>query len=178
MKHLLFDTETTNLVHNSLQPLHKQPKVIEAFFLLLDDSDWSEVGTLHSYIDPGEPIPEKVTQITGITDAMVKGQKTFRQWWPEAEAFIAQADVVVAHNLSYDMAVLDFEVQRMGGKVQWPARRICTVEATEWMKGYRLSLTNLHMELFGEAFEKAHSAENDVRAMARCYIELHKRGDL
>ncbi len=178
MKHLLFDTETTNLVHNSLQPLHKQPKIIEAFFLLLDDEDWSEVGTLHSYIDPGEAIPAKVTEITGITDAMVKGQKTFRQWWPEIESFMAQADVVVAHNLSYDMAVMDFELQRMGGAVKWPGRCVCTVEATEWMKGYRLSLTNLHMELFGEAFEKAHSAENDVRAMARCYVELHKRGEL
>lgn len=166
------------MVHNSLQPLHKQPKIIEVFFLLLDDSDWSEIGTLHSYIDPGEAIPEKVTQITGITDAMVKGKRTFRQFWPEAKEFLGRADVVVAHNLSYDMAVMDFELQRMGGAVDWPARRVCTVEATEWMKGHRLSLTNLHTELFGEAFEGAHGAEADVRATARCYIELHKRGDL
>lgn len=178
MKHLLFDTETTNLIHNSLQPLNKQPKILELFCLVLDDEDWSEVEAYHTYLDPGIPVPEKVTQITGITDEKVKGQPTFGQKWQEIDSLIQRTDAVVAHNLSYDMSIVNFECQRIGAEPVWPSVRVCTVEATEWIKGHRLNLTALHEHLFGEAFEKAHSAENDVRAMARCYIELHKRGDL
>jgi DNA polymerase III subunit epsilon len=178
MKHLLFDTETTNLIQNSLQPLHKQPKVIEFFGLMLDDTDWSEIGTLHSYISPGVPISAEVTKITGITDAQVKGAPEFREFAPRLEKFFAGAHVAVAHNLSYDLAVLNFEFQRLGGKLVWPPRRVCTVEATEHLKGFRLSLTALHTELFGEGFAKAHSAEHDVRAMARCYITLTQRGEI
>lgn len=179
MKHLLFDTETTGLVHNSGQPIHKQPQAIEIFGLLLDDeAGWLEVSSFHSYMDPGVPLPEIVTKITGITNEMVKGKPQFREIARGWDEFMDTADVIVAHNLSYDLAVLGFEYQRCGLAFSPPEKRICTVEQTEWMKGHRLSLTNLHTELFGEAFEKAHSAENDVRAMARCYIELHNRGDL
>lgn len=179
MIHFLFDTETTNLVHNTLQPLHKQPRIIEFFGMMLDDSaDWKEVGSLHSYLDPGTPINADVVRITGITDDMVKGQPKFLSFAPELRAALVSADVVVAHNLSYDLTVVNFEFQRIEQPCEWPSRKICTVEATEHLKGFRLSLTALHTELFGEAFEKAHSAENDVRAMARCYVELHKRGEL
>jgi DNA polymerase III epsilon subunit-like protein len=185
MIHLLFDTETTNLVHNSLQPLTKQPRIIEFFGLFLDDkADWAEVGTVHSYINPGVPIPEKVTEITRITDAMLVGKPSWKEFQTSVSAALQRADVVVAHNLSYDMTVVEFEYERNGGlhsagtMPPWPERRICTVEATEHIKGFRLSLTNLHLELFGEGFEKAHSAENDVRAMARCYKELVRRGEI
>lgn len=178
MKHLLFDLETTNLVHNSLQPLHKQPKIIEIFGLILQEGTWEEVATFHSYVDPGVPIPKKVTEITRITDDMVAGKPKFHQIADDWEAFCEQADVIAAHNFSYDKAVLTFEYQRLGRTPKLPEVHVCTVEATEWMKGHRLSLTNLHQELFGEPFANAHSAEDDVRAMARCYVELHKRGDI
>jgi len=32
-------------------------------------------GVISLYDDPGKPIPEEITQLTGITNAMVKGQK-------------------------------------------------------------------------------------------------------
>ena len=40
----------------------------------------------------------------------------------------------------------------------------------------RPSLTELYKELFGDTFNGAHDALNDVRASARCYFELRKRG--
>lgn len=176
MKHFIFDTETTGLIKNSLMPLAKQPKVIELFAMVVDDEqDWAEVTTLHSYFDPKQPLPAIVTKITGITDAMVKGQPAFSSMWEPLEMALGISDAVVAHNLSYDIAMINFECKRIGVDVLWPQQRICTVECTESIRGHRLSLTKLHQELFGEAFENAHSAEKDVRALARCYIELHKR---
>src|SRR5690606_17860149 len=120
--------------------------------------------------------PAVVTKITGITQDQLLGKPRFVEVADGWQEFTQKADVVVAHNLSYDIAVTQFEYQRLERSISWPERKVCTVEATEWVKGYRLSLTNLHIELFGEAFDSAHSAENDVRAMGRCYVELHNRG--
>lgn len=179
MKHFLFDTETTNLIHNTLQPLHKQPHIIELFGLVLDDQqDWAEVGTINWLIKPPVPIEAKITEITGITNDMVATAPAWAEKAAEFISFMTPIDVVVAHNLSYDMAVVSFEMQRSGLPLRWPERRTCTVEATEHLKGYRLKLVQLHELLFGVGFEAAHRAENDVRAMARCYVELHKRGEL
>lgn len=177
MRHLILDTETTNLIHNSLQPIHKQPRILEFFGFVIDDSqDWAEAGTLHSYINPDTPISAEVTKITGITQAMVAGKPKFLEFAPVLKRFLEESDMVVAHNMSYDQAVIDFEFKRLGQSIAWPLGRVCTVEATEHFKGHRLNLGALHTELFGVGFEKAHSAEHDVRATARCYVELVKRG--
>lgn len=179
MRHLIFDTETTNLIHNTLQPLAKQPRIIELFCLVLDDSkDWGEVETFHSYFNPGITIPAEVTKITGIDDAKVRDQPSFIDRAHAVVDLFRNADAVVAHNLSYDMNVIDFEFTRLQREFRWPQRKVCTVEATESIKGYRLNLNALHTELFGEGFESAHRAENDVRATARCYVELVKRGEI
>lgn len=179
MKHCIFDTETSNLIHNSLQPIEKQPKVIEFFALVLDDQkDWAEVETLHSLFDPGIPLDKKITEITGLTNEALRGKPKFSEVMPEISRLMQSSDCVVAHNLSFDIAIVNFEARRLGLQVPWPVRKVCTVEATEAMKGYRLNLMALHTELFGVGFEKAHSAEHDVRATARCYVELVRRGEV
>lgn len=179
MRHLIFDTETTNLIHNTLQPLGKQPRIIELFGLVLDDEkEWSEAETFHSYFNPGVPIPAEVTKITGIDNDMVKTSPSFVDRAHDVKDLFDNVDVVVAHNLSYDMQVIDFEFARIQRAFLWPLRKVCTVESTECLKGYRLNLNALHTELFGVGFESAHRAENDVRATARCYVELVKRGEI
>jgi DNA polymerase III alpha subunit (gram-positive type) len=96
---------------------------------------------------------------------------------PTVNRLLVEADAVVAHNLSYDMAVLSAEYKRFdcAAPPPFPWERICTVEATEYIKGYRLNLTGLHQYLFGETFTAAHSAEADVKAMAKCFWELKAR---
>lgn len=176
MKILVFDTETDGLISNSARKLDKQPKIIEFFGLVLEakKKKFKEVETISQLFNPGRPIPEKVTQITGITNDMVKVQPSFSKWADEAAEKLPTYDLVVAHNLSYDMDIVNMEFERLNRKIIWP-KGICTVEGTEWLKGYRLSLTALHEELFGEKFTGAHRAEEDVRALARCYIELVNR---
>jgi DNA polymerase III epsilon subunit-like protein len=89
--------------------------------------------------------------------------------------FIEGHDEVVAHNLSYDKSMVDCEMKRAGLTVDWP-ELICTVEATEHIKGHRLNLTSLHELLMGEAFSGAHRAEADVRALANCFRALRETG--
>lgn len=179
MRHLIFDTETTDLIHNTLKPIHKQPRIIEYYGCILDDEkDWAKVDELHQVLDPQAPISAEVTKITGFSQSDVAGKPTFNQWHHRLGEFMAGADIAVAHNMSYDYAVVNFEYQRIETAVKWPARRICTVEGTEHIRGHRLNLNALHEYLFGEPFTGAHRADVDVAALARCYVELCKRGEL
>lgn len=73
--------------------------------------------------------------------------------------------------------MIDFEMKRLVTELAWPERLVCTVEATEHLKGHRLSLTKLYEHLFpGENFPGAHRAKADVQALVRCYVEMFKQG--
>lgn len=174
MRTLVLDTETTALIKNKLQPLDRQPRIIE-FFALSLDSAGEELDTFSYLFNPGIKIDEKITEITGIKQEMLDDQKPFSSIAQHILEVIEVHDEIVAHNMSYDKAVIDFEMKRLGKKVRWP-ELICTIESTEYMKGHRMNLRSLHEFLFGEPFENAHRAENDVRATAKCFLELRKMG--
>jgi DNA polymerase-3 subunit epsilon len=171
---LFFDTETDSLVSNSARDESKQPKIIEFFGLSVTDDDHTEHQMMFNI---GHPIPEEVTKITNITNDMVVGAPKFSEHAEGIKSLIESHDLVVAHNLSFDKTVVDIEMKRLGMNVNWPMG-ICTVEQTEWLKGFRLSLTALHEELFGEGFGDAHRAKNDVMALHKCYVELERKGIL
>jgi len=174
MRTLVLDTETTALIKNKLQPLDRQPRIIE-FFALSLDSAGEELDTFSYLFNPGIKIEDKITEITGIKQEMLDDQKPFSSIAQHILEVIEVHDEIVAHNMSYDKAVIDFEMKRLGKKVRWP-ELICTIESTEYMKGHRMNLRSLHEFLFGEPFENAHRAENDVRATAKCFLELRKMG--
>jgi DNA polymerase III epsilon subunit-like protein len=171
MKHLVFDTETTALIINSARALAHQPYIFEIACILWNDTDDSE-ATHHWQIDPGAPISKDATKKTGITDAMVRGRPLFHSIAPQVRGVIEQADCIVAHNYSFDKAMIDLEFRRVGEIVRWPARHVCTIESTEHLQGYRLKLELLYEILFHEHFEKAHSAVADTKATLRCCREL------
>lgn len=177
MRIFLFDTETDGLIRNSLVREEKQPRIIELFGLVLD-GDLNEVDKWESLFSHAARLSDEIIRITGITNDMLDDAPLFSQKADELKAFIEGCDCVVGHNLTYDMDMVNNEMRRLNLAVNWPVDRICTVEQTEHIKGFRLSLTNLHTHLFGEGFPNAHRAETDVRAMARCFIELRKRGEV
>jgi DNA polymerase-3 subunit alpha len=177
MKTLLFDTETTGLITNSLQRLDKQPHIIEFYGCLIDDNG-TVLEDLEFLCNPGVPIPLKVTQITGFVDKDVKDLPKIDTYFTSMKTLIEKADAVVAHNLGYDKPLVNFEALRLGKEIKWPALQFCTVEQTEHLKGYRLSLTALHELLFDLPFNGAHRAKEDVSALIRCYVELKKKGEL
>ncbi len=175
MKSLVFDTETTGLVENSGRRLDKQPHIIEFSAQMIED-DGTVLEELDFLCNPGVQLDPIITKITGLKDSDLVGLKPFSNFTGKVQNIIEKADAVVAHNLSYDMGLVGFEFERGASILTWPERKICTVEQTEYFKGFRLSLQALHEHLFGIGFENAHRAKNDVAALSKCYVELLRQG--
>jgi len=175
MRTLIFDTETTDLIKNSLVNEKYQPRIIEFFGQVITDQG-EIIEELEFFCNPGIPLSEEVQRITGIKPDQVKNEPPFTHFIAKVAALIESCDEVVAHNLNYDMSVTNTEFSRVKKLLTWPEIQTCTIEATEWIKGYRLNLNALHEHLFGEGFEGAHRARVDVDALTRCYIELKKQG--
>ena len=174
IKTLVFDCETTGLLANSLLPLDRQPKIIEFSSLTLEEEKEEAFSKL---FNPGFTLEKIITSITGLTDADLSAAPAFAERAKEIKTLIESADEVVAHNLSFDKAMIDNEMNRAGLAVKWPAL-VCTVEQSEHYLGFRLNLSKLHENLFGEVFSGAHRAGADVKALARCFREMRRRDDL
>lgn len=172
-----FDTETTALVANTLIDRKHQPHILEFYGVRIDE-DGNTIGELEFFCDPGIPVSAEITKITGIRQEQVTGQPAFAAFADAIRAVVGESTAIVAHNLTFDRTVVDVEFARLEKTIVWPSLQICTVEQSEWYKGYRLSLSALHEYLFGAPFEGAHRARVDVEAMVRCFVEMRKRGDI
>lgn len=175
MKALVLDTETTGLISTHLLPLDKQSEVIEFYGALVDLADGTVLSDYGSMFKPSRSIPDEVVKITHITDDIVKDAPPFRAGAPIIKELIETSPLVIAHNASFDMEMIQFEYERMKQTLRFP-HAICTVEQTIHLKGYRLSLMNLHELLFDSKFPEAHRAKTDTAALIRCCVELFKRG--
>ncbi len=68
--------------------------------------------TYESFINPGILIPENVTKINKITNKMVESAPAITDKIDEMLDFMKNS-VIVAHNLSFDLSFLNFQLQKM-----------------------------------------------------------------
>ena len=82
------------------------------------------VSRWSTLVDPQQPIPPFIQQLTGITEQMVLGQPTFEQIAP---ALFERLDgkLFVAHNASFDRGFLCAEFERVG--IAFRPDVLCTV---------------------------------------------------
>ena len=99
MKYLFFDLETTGIgVGNN--------KVIELAAILYDSETDSSIDQYHTFIDPQMDITSFITNLTGITNQMVKNQPTEMLAFERFAAFIQKCnpDFICGHNIdAFDM---------------------------------------------------------------------------
>lgn len=134
-----------------------------------------EVGRFQTLVDPGVPIPPKVTVMTGITEAMVIDAPRIGEVLPAFLEFLSDA-VIVGHNVRFDISFLNAAALRLGyGRL--PNRSTDTMRLARRLLGRevrRHSLSRLAAH-FGSPVVPNHRAFDDASATAHVFWELLER---
>lgn len=171
---IIFDFETTGLPLAMVADLNKQPRATEFAAIKLDDNTLQEVDRMEMLINPKIRISDSLVKKIGIRNEDVIDKPEFSYFYPKLVSFFLGEKYLFAHNISFDMNILRFELQRlkMLTKFPFPPVQICTMNQTKKLINKTLNLNALHEHLFGEPFEGAHRAIVDVEALTRCVKKL------
>ena len=101
---VVFDLETTGF-----SPMNN--KIIEIGAVKIVDGRIAD--KFSSFVNPQEPIPFRITQLTSITDEDVMGAPTIEEVLPQFLEFCKDC-VLVAHNASFDMGFIMENCKRLG----------------------------------------------------------------
>ena len=152
---LVLDTETTGLDAS-------KERIIELALLrvTVDRRTGRPYGPVQVYDgleDPGRPLPPEIVQITGITDAMLAGQRL-------DETRVAQlaqgVDLVVAHNAGFDRPFVESRCP-VFASLAWA----CSWADLDW-KAMGQGSAKLESLAFAQGlFYDAHRAETDCHAL-------------
>ena len=65
------------------------------------------------FVNPEKPIPQRVVEVTNITDEMVKDAETIDKVMPKIIEFVGDS-VLVAHNADFDIGFLKYNANQLG----------------------------------------------------------------
>ena len=155
---------------------------VEATGLSYDNDRLTEIGAVklknlqivdsfNTKVNPGMHIPERITELTGISDADVENAPD------EAEAlrmfmdFCGEKPVLVAHNARYDTNMINKVCERQGidFRYTWFDTLVLCQAMLPEMGRYKLNLVAKALKL--GKFDH-HRASDDAQMLAKIYIEL------
>jgi DNA polymerase III epsilon subunit-like protein len=177
MRATAFDTETTGLIENHTLRLAKQPEILEFAAISVDweDLEREELARWSTLIRrEGEWIAEEKKR-PPISESDLANAPRFMDVADKIARILEGSDVVVGHNLSYDMEIVDLCFDRLKRKIRWPRLKVCTIEQTMFFVGKRLNLGELHLRLTGRDHKDAHRAMADTEATLACLREMRRR---
>lgn len=166
MREIVFDTETTGL-----DPRDGHRLVEFAGIELHERVPTGRV--LHFHVNPGRPMPAEAEAVHGLTDAFLADKPRFIEKAGALLDFLGDA-ILVAHNASFDMRFLNFELEAAGHAPLHPGRVVDTLElARKRFPGAKHSLDALCQRFqIDRSARVVHGALIDAELLADVYIEL------
>ena len=159
---IVFDIETTGLsnINDKITEIGaikiKNGKIVDSFSTL---------------VNPEIPIPEKITELTGIDDSMVINAPRIQEVLPQFLKFVGKSPLV-AHNAKFDVGFIRENAKALGvdkiNNVIVDTLALSRVLLTD-LKRYRLN--NIAKEL-NVVLENHHRAVDDAKATADIFIKL------
>ena len=126
------------------------------------------IGQFQSFVNPGHALPEFITSLTGITDAMLYDAPEIDQILPTFFEFLGShhETVLVAHNAPFDIGFL--KAAAISTYFEWPdfividtVRIARSALSRDEVRDCKLSTL---AEFFGASIEPNHRALDDARA--------------
>ena len=159
-----FDIETTGLSA-------KRDKITEIGAVRI--SNGVVTDTFSTFVDPEMPIPAKITELTGITDAMVKGAPSQSE---AVKAFLdfVGGDIVVAHNAPFDTGFIRVACENMGVEYN-----LTSVDTVVICRSILTDLAKVKLDAVAKYLRLGnfnhHRATDDAEMLSKIFIELCRR---
>ena len=82
------------------------------------------IGEFQTLVNPGSPVPDYITDLTGISDAMIQGAPMIESVMPIFLEFLGspKANILVAHNASFDIGFL--KAAAYAHNYRWPRFKV------------------------------------------------------
>ena len=119
------------------------------------------------FVNPEKPIPQRVVEVTNITDDMVKDAETIDKVFPKILEFVGDS-VLVAHNADFDIGFLKYNEKQLGYSLE--NTYIDTLRLSKDLfpdfKKYKLGII---AENLGIKVDVAHRALDDVDTTVKVF---------
>ncbi len=157
-----FDTETTGLSS-------KKDRIIEIGAIKFSKD--GILGTFSSLVNPLFPLPQIITNITGITDGMLENERKEGEVIPEFIDFIEDS-ILIAHNAQFDLKFTNVSLER----VNLPSLKNLAVDTLRMSRTFLPDNEHWTLQYLAKQFEinveSAHRAYDDARVCMNLYLKL------
>ncbi len=167
IREIVFDTETTGF-----DPTTGDKLVEIGAVELINHVPTGK--TYHQYINPEREVPEEVVKVHGLTTEYLKDFPIFADVAQDWIDFVGEDGILVAHNATFDMKFINFELKRLGYiGYEWD-RVVDTLEiAKNKFPGQRNNLDALCKRFnIDNSARTFHGALLDAQLLAEVYLEL------
>lgn len=134
------------------------------------------LDVFQTFVNPGEPIPFFITQLTGITTYDVKDAPYFEDIKDDLIEFLGDS-ILVAHNLKFDYSFLKAEFLRVNCDML-PNKTLCSLKLARKLYP-NLSSKSLGalVKYFRIRQNNAHRALSDASATAQILLKMIKKAE-
>lgn len=161
---ICFDIETTGLSAN-------RDKITEIGAVKVVNGEITD--TFSTFANPGMPIPAKITELTGITDAMVKDAPSQSE---AVTAFLEFAgdSVLVAHNAPFDTSFIRKACENMNREYNYTS-----IDTVAISRAILTDIKNCKLDTVAKYLRLGdfnhHRATDDAEMLAKIFISLCTR---
>lgn len=128
------------------------------------------IDSFSEFVNPEKHIPERVTEVTNITDDMVKDAPTIKELFPKILEFLGDTKdtVIVAHNANFDVGFLKQNANVLGYEFDYTYLDTLSL-AKDLFPDYKKYKLGKIAENLGIKVEVAHRALDDVDTTVKVF---------
>ncbi|MGI5851680.1 MAG: PolC-type DNA polymerase III [Caldicoprobacterales bacterium] len=128
------------------------------------------VDTFQTFVNPGIPIPEKITKLTGINDSMVRDAPIIHEVLDDFRDFCGDC-ALAAHNVPFDFGFLNEKAKEFNWEINNPIIDTLAL-SRELLKDLKRHGLNHVAKYFGIALDNHHRAYHDAIATSEILIRF------